>query len=420
MKILLPHVLIMDPRSPHHGRTVDLLLEDGAIAAIGTKLQAEGSAVLEAARGRLVSPGWIDGRARCGEPGNEERETYASLAQAASHGGFTHVALMPSTHPTRDSRPHIEALQQATSSMPVEFLPIGAVSKGLQGEHMAEMLDMLEGGAVAFSDDTHSFAQPHLLQLALQYTADLPTHIQSFAFDRSLCPSGQAHEGSAALSQGLSPIPVLAESLRIQRDVMIQDYAGGHLHIAGVSSAEGVAAIRAAKARGQKISADVAISNLIGSEEDILGFDSTYKVLPPLRSIGDREALWEGFLDGTLDLVVSDHQPMDTESKDCEWGQALFGASTMEHAFGWYRHLNPSHEALERWVSAVTHQARELYHLGTCEIKVGMPADLTVFALDGSAEGAYTRGINVPHWTQNGRAIGTILGSQVTGLAFPM
>jgi dihydroorotase len=417
MKILLPHVLIMDPRSPHHGQTVDLLLEDGSIVAIGDTLDARGATVLESARGRLVSPGWVDGRARSGEPGHEERETYTSLAHAASHGGFTHVAVMPSTTPARDSRPHVEALHQATGSLPVEFLPIGAVSKGLQGEQMAEMLDMLEGGAVAFSDDTHSISNPHLLQLALQYSADLPTHVQSFAYERHLCPSGQAHEGVVALSQGLSPIPTLAESLRIQRDVMIQEYAGGHLHIAGVSSAEGVEAIRAAKARGQQISADVAIANLIGTEEDIRGFDSTYKVLPPLRSSEDREALWEGFMDGTLDLVVSDHQPMDTEAKDCEWGQALFGAATIEHTFGWYRHLYPSHEALERWIEAVAHQARELYHLGTCEIKVGMPADLTVFALDGSAEGLATKGVNVPSWTQNGRAVGTILGSHITGLA---
>ena len=416
MKILLPHVLIMDPRSPHHGQTVDLLLEDGSIVAIGDTLDARGATVLESARGRLVSPGWVDGRARSGEPGHEERETYTSLAHAARHGGFTHVAVMPSTTPARDSRPHVEALHQATGSLPVEFLPIGAVSKGLQGEQMAEMLDMLEGGAVAFSDDTHSISNPHLLQLALQYSADLPTHVQSFAYERHLCPSGQAHEGVVALSQGLSPIPTLAESLRIQRDVMIQEYAGGHLHIAGVSSAEGVEAIRAAKARGQQISADVAIANLIGTEEDIRGFDSTYKVLPPLRSSEDREALWEGFMDGTLDLVVSDHQPMDTEAKDCEWGQALFGAATIEHTFGWYRHLYPSHEALERWIEAVAHRARELYHLGTCEIKVGMPADLTVFALDGSAEGLATKGVNVPSWTQNGRAIGTILGSHITGL----
>ena len=417
MKILLPHVLIMDPRSPHHGQTVDLLLEDGSIVAIGDTLDARGATVLESARGRLVSPGWVDGRARSGEPGHEERETYTSLAHAASHGGFTHVAVMPSTTPARDSRPHAEALHQATGSLPVEFLPIGAVSKGLHGEQMAEMLDMLEGGAVAFSDDTHSISNPHLLQLALQYSADLPTHVQSFAYERHLCPSGQAHEGVVALSQGLSPIPTLAESLRIQRDVMIQEYAGGHLHIAGVSSAEGVEAIRAAKARGQQISADVAIANLIGTEEDIRGFDSTYKVLPPLRSSEDREALWEGFMDGTLDLVVSDHQPMDTEAKDCEWGQALFGAATIEHTFGWYRHLYPSHEALERWIEAVAHRARELYHLGTCEIKVGMPADLTVFALDGSAEGLATKGVNVPSWTQNGRAVGTILGSHITGLA---
>lgn len=416
MKILLPHVLVMDPKSPHHGQTVDILLEDDAISAIGSNLDSSGAEVLESARGRLVSPGWIDGRARCGEPGYEERETYRSLAEAAAHGGFTHIAVMPSKSPVRDSRPHIESLQQSTSGYPVEFLGIGSVSKNLEGEQMSEMLDMLEGGAVAFSDDQASIRHPHLLQLALQYAADLPTHIQSFAFEKQLCPTGQAHEGPIALSQGLSPIPSLAESLRIQRDLMIHAYAGGHLHIAGLSTAEGVDAVRAAKAQGQQVSADVAIANLVGTEADIVGFDTTYKLLPPLRSTEDQEALWEGFMDGTIDLVVSDHHPMDTEAKDCEWGLAQFGAATIEQAFGWYRQVNPSHEALERWVDAVAHQARALYHLGDCEIKVGMPADLTLFALDGSAEGQYSKGVNVPTWTQNGRAVGTILGSQITGL----
>ena len=416
MKQLLPNVTVFDPHSPHHGQTVDLLLKDGAIVAIGESIDTAGAQVLEAARGRMVSPGWVDARARCGEPGYEERETYASLAGAASHGGFTHVAVMPSTLPPRDSRPHIEGLERATASLPIEFLPIGAVSKGLQGAQLAEMLDMQDAGAVSFSDDQHALDNPHLLQLALQYTADLGTTIQSFAYERSLCPSGQAHEGKQALRQGMTPIPALAETLRIQRDLAIHAYAGGNLHIAGVSTAEGVALIREAKASGQIVTADVAIANLVGTDDDIIGFDSTYKILPPLRSDADQEALWNGLLDGTLDLVVSDHQPMDTETKDCEWGQAHFGAATLEHAFGWFRHKNPSNEALERWVVAVAHNTRKLYQLGDCTIKVGMPADITVFALDGSSEGQHTKGVNVPSWTQNGRAIGTILGDQVTGL----
>jgi dihydroorotase len=416
MKQLLPHVTVIDPRSPHHGETVDLLLEDGAITAIGANLDATGAEVLEGARGRMVSPGWVDARARSGEPGHEERETYASLAAAGAHGGFTHVAVMPSTSPARDSRPHVEALERATAHLPIELLAVGAVSKGLEGQQLAEMMDMQDAGAVSFSDDQHALNNPHLLQLALQYTADLEASIQSFAFEKSLCPSGQAHEGTHALRQGMSPIPVLAETLRIQRDLAIHAYAGGNLHLAGISTAEGVALIRAAKAAGQNVTADVAIANLVGSDADIQGFDSTYKVLPPLRSDSDQKALWEGFMDGTLDFVVSDHNPMDTETKDCEWGQAHFGAATIEHAFGWFRHKNASHEALERWVEAVAHVTRSLYNLGECVIKVGMPADLTVFALDGSAEGQHTKGVNVPSWTQNGRAIGTVLGEQITGL----
>lgn len=414
MKILLPQVLVIDPPSPHNGKTVDILLSDGAIEAIGLDLDQKNVNVIEAARGRMVSPGWIDGRARSGEPGHEERETYSSLAFAAAQGGFTQVAVMPSTTPPRDARPHIESLIQASQSLPVALLPIGSISKRIEGEHLAELTDMHLAGAVGFSDDVYGLDHAHLLQLALQYAQDMDVSIQSFAFDRSINPNGQAHEGAMALSQGLSPISILAESLRVQRDLAIHAYAGGRLHIAGLSTVEAVEMVRSAKANGQDVTADVAIANLIGTEADIQGFDSTYKVLPPLRSLGDKEALWGGLLDGTIDMVVSDHNPMDTEAKSCEWGQALFGAATIEHAFGWYHHVNASHEALERWIEAVAYQPRKLYQLGTCTVKVGMPADLTIFTLDGSAEQTHTKAMNTPSWTQNGRAIGIVRGKKVT------
>jgi len=415
MKYILPSVTVIDPRSSHNGQTVDIAVEDGAIVAIDANLEAAGATPIEGARGRLISPGWIDGRARCGEPGNEERETYASLSQAASHGGFTHVVLMPSTFPVRDSRPHIEALESATEALATSFLPVGAISKDMAGVQLAEMADMYAAGALSFSDDQHSIDQAHLLQLALQYTSDLEVVIQSKAHEPGICPLGQAHEGAQALSQGLAPIPVLAETLRIQRDLAILNYAGGRLHIAGVSSAEGVEMIRKAKSQGLSVTSDVCIANLVGTDRDIQGFDTRYKTLPPLRSESDQDALWAGFMDGTIDTVVSDHQPMDEESKNCEWGLATFGAATIEHAFGWYRHKNSSHEGLERWIEAVCHTNREIYQLGACVVRVGMPADLTVFAIDGSAEGLKTRGVNVPQWTQNGRAIGTILGDRLSG-----
>lgn len=415
MKLIFPNVTVIDPRSPHNGQTLDIAFADGAIVALGPNLETKGYTVVEGARGRCLSPGWIDGRARCGEPGNEERETYASLSEAALHGGFTHIALMPSSNPARDSRPHIEALEQATAHLPVDFLPTGTVTKNQEGLRLSEMIDMQAAGAVCFSDDLNPINEPHLLQLALQYTEDADIVIQSFAFEKGICPQGQAHEGIEALTQGITPIPGLAETLRIQRDLAILQYSGGRLHLAGISTSEGVSMIRDAKRSGLRVTADVCIANLTGSDKDIAGFDTRYKTLPPLRSGADQLALWEGVLDGTIDIVVSDHFPLDSESKNCEWGQASFGAATIEHAFGWYRNKNSSHEALECWVESVCHRTRELFHLGTCTVKVGMPADVTVFALDGSAEGVFTKGVNIPSWTQNGRAIGTLLGNELKG-----
>ena len=412
MKLRIPNVHIIDPKSMFHDQTMDILVEDGVITAIAEDLSGSADETWDVADGRCISPGWVDIRSYCGAPGHEERETYRSLAKAACRGGFTQVALMPNTSPTRDSRPHIEALESVEVDAPVVFLGIGAVTRGCQGEKLSEIMDMQQAGAVSFSDGGKGMNNPHLLQLALEYSDDLDVTIQSHALDMEMCPTGSAHEGEAAVQSGLSPIPSIAETLRIQRDLSIHAYAGGRLHIAGVSTAEGVEMIRQAKAQGQKVTADVPVANLVGVDQDITSFDTAYKVLPPLRSAADQEALWQGLLDGTLDMVAMNHQPMDVEHSDCEWGLAKFGAATIDHAFGWYHEQNNSSEALSRWIEAVCHAPRKLYNIGDCSIAVGSPADLTVFALDGTNNQWETLGVNRPSWAQNGRAIATMLGNK--------
>ena len=411
MKTLIPNVHIIDPQSPYHDSTMDILVVDGAISAIGKQLDPQGAKRWELASGRCISPGWIDIRSQCGQPGNEERENYESLMASAAHGGFTHVALLPTTNPVRDSRPHIEALDHLVSKLPVKLLPLGSVSQGIKGVHLAEMQDMLNAGAVGFTDDIGGLNNPQVLQLALEYSSNMGVAIQSMAYDNQLSPQGQAHEGEVAVHMGLSPIPSLAEVTRIQRDLAIHTYAGGRLHIANVSSMEGVDLIRQAKAAGSTVTADVNIANLVGTESDIADFNSAYKTLPPLRSHADREALWEGLNDGTLDIIAMDHRPMDIEHVDCEWGKAAFGIASLDHAFGWFREVHSNSKALGQWIEAVCHAPRELYGLGKCVINVGAPADFTLFALDGSYDDWLTLGENRPDWSQNGRAIGTMLGN---------
>lgn len=408
---ILPSVHVVDPRSPFHGQTVDLLIHDGQVKAVGEAGELQGAAAIEWARGLMLSPGWIDGRARCGSPGHEERETYESLAEAAVRGGFTHVALMPSTAPARDNRPAVEALPELDH---VTWIPVGALTQGLAGEKLAELADMREAGALAFSDDKHPIDRPHTLQLALEYAQGLEARVWSFPMERNLCPTGVAHEGLSALKSGMAPIPALAETIRVQRDLAIAEYAGGGLHLAGISCAESVEMLRQAKSRGVDVTADVAIANLIGTDSDIESYDTTVKIMPPLRSSADRLALWEGVLDGSIDLIVSDHDPMDHELKHCEWGSASFGAATIEQCFAWFRARYSTHESLEAWIEAVAHRPRTLFGLGSVEVNVGSPADFTLFQLDGERNERASRGVNVPTWPKQGFAVGTVLDSVVT------
>jgi dihydroorotase len=408
---ILPSIHVVDPRSPFHGQTVDLFIKDGQIHAIDSPGTLQGAPEVDWAKGMMLSPGWIDGRARSGAPGHEERETYDSLAAAALHGGFTHVALMPSTLPARDNRPAIEALPEFSH---VVWIPVGALTQGLNGEKLAELADMRAAGALAFSDDKHPVDRPHTLQLALEYAQGLDARVWSFPMERNLCPTGVAHEGLSALKSGMAPIPALAETIRVQRDLAIAEYAGGGLHLSGLSCAESVEMVREAKARGLDVSADVAIANLVGTDFDIESYDTAVKLMPPLRTTADQQALWDGVLDGTIDLIVSDHDPMDHELKNCEWGSASFGAATIEQCFSWYCAVRSDRPALEAWVEAVAHRPRTLFGLGSLTVNIGSPADFTLFNVEGQQSGTASLGVNVPSWPRQGCAVGTILDEEVS------
>jgi dihydroorotase len=272
---------------------------------------------------------------------------------------------------------------------------------------------MREAGALAFSDDKHPIDHPHTLQLALEYAQGLDARVWSFAMERSLCPTGVAHEGAAALKSGMAVIPRLAETVRVQRDLAIAEYAGGAIHLSGLSCEESVELVRQAKLKGINATADVAIANLVGSESDVESYNTAYKVLPPLRSESDQMALWAGLFDGTIDLVVSDHDPMDHELKNCEWGSASFGAATIERTFGWFMAKQSSQDALELWVESVAHRARRIFGLGTVTVNVGSPADFTLFRLDGEQKERASLGVNYPDWQQVGRAEGVVLDCAV-------
>ena len=417
MKIILPQVIITDPKSPYNGQKMDIRINNGEIKEISSSIKnKQDYDLIEFSRGRWISPGWVDIRSRSGEPGNEQRETYHSLSKAAANGGYTHIGVQPSTYPTRDSKTHIESILQSTKNLDVSFLPLGALSKELKGKKLCEIYDMNLSGAVGFSDDQNDIENPHLLQLALQYSKDLNTVIHTFCFEKRLSPKGQVNEGNISLTNGLAPISSISETTRIKRDISIHEYSGGRMHIAGVSTSEGVDLIRRAKKNRIGLTADVCILNLIGTDDDLVEFDTSLKTLPPLRSKSDQKSLWDGLMDGTIDIITSDHNPMDIESKRCEFGKAQFGTATIENSFGWYRAKKANQRALDRWVEAVAHNPRKLFNLNDVSIDIGNYADLTIFANDGSPIEKKTLGVNVPNWNQNGRAIGIINNKKIIQL----
>tara|TARA_Y100000385_G_scaffold59335_1_gene57422 strand:+ start:14399 stop:15652 length:1254 start_codon:yes stop_codon:yes gene_type:complete len=417
MKIILPQVIITDPKSPHNGQKMDIRINNGEIKEISRSINnIKDYDLIEFSRGRWVSPGWVDIRCRSGEPGNEQRETYYSLSKAAANGGYTHIGIQPSTNPVRDSKIHIESILQSTKNLDVSFLPLGALSKELKGEKLCEIYDMNISGAVGFSDDQNDIENPHLLQLALEYSKDLNTVIHTFCYEKRLSPNGQINEGEISLLNGLGPISSISETTRIKRDLSIHAYSGGRLHITGVSTSEGVNLIREAKKNQIGLTADVCILNLIGNDNDLIEFNTSLKALPPLRTKSDQKSLWKGLMDGTIDIIASDHNPSDIESKRCEFGKAKFGTATIENSFGWYRAKKANQKALDRWIEAVAHNPRKLFNLKDCIIDIGNDVDLTIFANDGSLTESKSLGVNVPNWNQNGRAIGTINNKKIIQL----
>lgn len=400
----LERVRVVDPHSPYDGQTVHLVLADGQIQSVEPTAEAATS---------LVSPGWVDVLATCGQPGYEERESFETLSAAALRGGYVQIAVSPEGNPVRDNATGISSLLAETRHSPVEFLPLGAISKRTDGEQLAELHLQHKAGALGFFDAYRTTESALLLKLALQYTCEWEVPIYSIPVDRSLNPNGIVHESAATTALGLKTLPALAECIRIERDLRLLEYTGGHLHVHGLSSAEGVALIGDAKNRGLSVTADTTIAHLLFSDQDLANFNTQLKVFPPIRSKSDQEALWAGLQSGIVDAISSGHRPYDIESKQLEFDYAAYGAASIEYTYSAFTaHYGTHHQAQSAWVSAVAHAPRRILNLGQVRIAEGSPAELTLFnpnaneplregkgfnylpfkQLKGSSLGIYTRG----------------------------
>ena len=382
LDLLISGGTLLDPETGAETRA-DVRVVGGRIAEIGDALAApDGVRVLDAA-GRMLSPGWMDLHVHFREPGQEHKETIETGARAAAAGGFTAVACMPNTEPPIATRDVVEFVRRRAEGLAVDVYPIGTVTKGRRGEELAEMGDMAEGGAVAFSDDGSPVQHGGLMRRALEYARTLGLPILAHEEDLTLNPHGQMHEGAVSTRMGLPGIPGLAEEAMIARDALLAEFTGGHVHVCHISTARAVQVVREAQARGVCITAEACPHHWALTDADVeaSGYDTAYKMHPPLRTAGDAAAVKAGLADGTISVIATDHAPHAAFEKEVEFIEAPFGILGLETCWGLVGRdlVAPGVLTLQQAVRALCVAPREILGLPVPRVAVGEPANLTIF-----------------------------------------
>jgi dihydroorotase len=373
---------VLDPGS---GRDEpgDVLVEDGRIEAVGADLDSRGAEVLDA-EGVWIAPGFVDLHAHLREPGQEYKEDIASGGRSAVAGGFTTVACMANTNPVNDDPAMTDfILDRAAHDSPAKVHPIAAATMGLEGKRMTEMAALVQAGAVAFSDDGRTIMDSGVMRRVLEYSRLVGVPVIVHCEDRTLVGDGVVNEGPVSTRMGLPGNPAVAEEVHVARDILLAELTGAHLHVAHVSTVGGVAAIRAARERGVNLTAEVTPHHLTLTDEIALGYDTSTKVAPPLRSEVDVAACRSGLADGTIDAIATDHAPHALYEKDQEYTEAPPGMIGFETAAAVVLDLVRTGEItpLDLMRRLSTHPARILRKPGG-SLRVGDPADLVLLDPD--------------------------------------
>jgi dihydroorotase len=379
MNVLIKQALIIDPKSQYHLQRKDLLIQKGKIERIDDLIQAD---VQEIAGENLhISRGWIDLSANLGDPGFEQKEDLTHGLKAAAAGGFTTVVVSSETSPVRDTKAQVEYLVNNTKQNLVNALPYGSISINNEGKELAELFDLREAGAIAFSDGKKSIQNPNLLLRALQYVKAFDGVVMNFPKVRELS-QGVMNEGVISTHLGLKGIPELAENLMVMRDIKIAEYVEGKIHFNTISSGKSLELIKEAKKNKLPVSCDVAAYQLLLSDEYVQGFDTRFKTQPPLRSKETIQQLIKGIKDGTINAICSDHQPQDIESKKKEFDHAAFGVINLQTAFAAANTALKRKLDISKLIDLFTKGPAELLGIHTPEIKEKEVANITIFQPD--------------------------------------
>lgn len=406
MHLLIKSAKLFNEGSSYHQQVVDIEVKAGVIQQIGSDLKALGATEITG-KELWVTAGFIDTYAFFRDPGFEYKEDLVSGCEAAFRGGFTRVLLQPDTFPYIQTKGEVQSMLSKAAQAPVQVMVAGALTENLEGKDITEMLDMYRAGAICFSNGDKAVADTSAQMRALQYAQHVNALVMSYPNDAFLSKSGQVHEGIVSTRLGLKGIPALAEEMQIARDLALLSYTGGRLHFSKISSARSVELIRVAKAAGMQVSCGVSAHHLLLNHEVLPGFDTNYKVMPPLRTENDRLALLKAVAEGVIDVICSDHQPEDVEHKFLEFDLAKPGIAGIETAFSVVASACSPKE-LAAVLPALTSRPAQLLGISPVNIEAGAPAELVVFDVAATYQvektNLRTKGINNPFIGQSLKA----------------
>lgn len=384
-RLLIRNGRVVDP-SQGLDQGLDVLIENGAVAAVGERLEAPAKAKTFDAAGLVVAPGFIDLHTHLREPGYEHKETIESGCRAAVAGGFTAVCCMADTDPVNDDPAVTSFIRKRAEQLGLaRVYPVGAVSVGLNGEEMAEIGEMVGAGAVAVSDNHRPVANAQLFRRALEYARSFDVPVAAHEEDLNLSDGGSMHEGAVSTRIGLRGIPTSAEEVMVARDVLLAELTGGRLHLCHISASTSLDLVRTAKQRGLSVSCEVAAHQFVLTDEDVAGanYDPNWKVNPPLRSSSEVESILQAIYDGTVDAIVSDHEPHHADDKELDFSDAPFGIVGLETAIplALDRLVHGRVIGLMQLVRLMSTRPAEIFALPGGSLREGSPADVTILDL---------------------------------------
>ena len=419
MKTLIKNGRIVDP-SQNIDAVMDLLIEDGIVKAMEKEISESADEIFDAA-GLVVTPGLVDVHTHLREPGLEAKEDIVSGTKAAAAGGVTTIACMPNTKPVVDSSILVSGIKdRAVREGYVNVEVIGAITKGLEGKELAEMGDMAQKGAMAFSDDGHYVSSTRIFTLAAEYISAFDKILISHSIDPELGSDGYMHEGVVSARIGVPGIPALAEDVAVARDILVAEYTGAHVHVAHVASKGAIELIRQAKKRGIPVTCEATVHHLTLTDEACADYNTATRVSPPLRSMDHVEAIRAALKDGTVDAIVTDHAPHAPEEKDVEFRYAPCGFCGLETSLGviltelYHTQLFTINEIIGK----MSTEPANIFSLNAGSLKVGKPADIAIIDLNKewvvNSMKFYTRGKLTPFEGKacKGKAVATMVAGK--------